>query len=208
MIYRRWERPGKILGLLLAASCLSLGGIGTSDRSNAMSSVSSDPVFDSFRGSLFEMAECSPEIDKGFFGLKLAGPATVRVDDFSAGGDAEPFARVLICGVFRVKGTEVSEFGRPQENIVLYAVDEANGKILSGTMSTGAHPVEVSALPTASDSADTVDRSAGSIRGYFNPNLVEYLDLPPRKAEYTVYASYGPYKSNAVRIRLAGTEDQ
>jgi hypothetical protein len=81
--------------------------------------------------------------------------------------------------------------------VLLVAVDAATQETFSGKMTAINNPV-----PPPDDIPPGGATEGLLIESYFNPNLVEVLDLPERSAEYIVYAVIGEIKSNTVRIRV------
>lgn len=164
-----------------------------------MSTTFSDPAFDEvIEGSLLSNA-CSPE-EPGpeFRGLLLAGPEVVTYEP----GDFDPitgaFARVVVCGTYRLDFSTLDLDGDFVESIVLMAVDEARRETFNGTMAT----VENALAPPDADAFEPGDFAGDVLTGYFNPNLAVVLDLPERPADYVVYAVLGPYESNRVPISV------
>lgn len=165
-----------------------------------MPTTFSDPAFaDVVQGSLLSNA-CSPEIEGGDFrGLRIAAPEVVTY----APGDFDPitgaFARVIVCGTYRLDFTTLGLNGDFVESIVLIAVDEARRETFSGRMVTVENRIPP---PDFGDGLEPADFAGDVITGYFNPNLAVVLGLPERPADYVVYAVLGPYESNRVRLSV------
>jgi hypothetical protein len=144
---------------------------------------------------------CSPVVDDDFRGIAIRGPAEVtygpRTEDPLFGG----FTKLIVCGLVRLPYPTLGLRGQWNEAVVLVAVDTrakqvfAGGLMPFGSPARRVDPLAKSDL-TASDFAGVVSGS------YFNPNIARDLNLPAREADYDVYATLGPYRSNVVHVKV------
>lgn len=178
---------------LLAGCTATMSG---GSKGNRMTTLYSDPVFDSVQPDSFNHFPCSPKPeDPEFRGILISGPEVVR---FSPDGDrlTGTFAVIPVCGsaTFDSAGIDLSE-------IVLLAVDTTTHKSFSGKIG---RPRNLTNASPAPGKAGLKGAQGASIlqRGYFNPNLTRVVSLPARAAEYEVFATLRDHKSNVIRIRV------
>jgi hypothetical protein len=160
-----------------------------------------DCDFGKTRG-MFLSDACSPVItDRGFRGIVINAPKEILPG--SGPGEGTGFHAFSI----PIFGTYVHNLGTPLDlkddvphSILWVAVNVGSNRTYSGKI---ARRGRKSTPPVREDDRLSPKDLAGrTITGYCNPNLAEILELPEEKAEYVVYATLGPYKSNAVRIRV------
>lgn len=160
----------------------------------------SDPVFEEVEASSLLSYRCSPEITKrDFRGIVLNGPGEVYYEPGLPDPLSGSFAKIIVCGTYQFKYDTLGLNGNFVESIVLVAVDVKSNQTYSGTM---AMPYNKTVVPDAVESMGLQhqDFKDDVITKYFNPNLAEVLKLPEHEADYFIYATLGPYKSNVVRV--------
>ena len=169
-----------------------------------MPTTFSDPAFDEVMEGTLLSSACSPAIEEdGFRGLRIAAPEVVTY----LPGDFNPitgaFARIVVCGTYRLEFSTLGLDGDFVESIVLVAVDEGRRETFNGRMVTVQNRIPP---PPRPDGLTPADFAGDVITGYFNPNLAVVLDLPEQPADYVVYAVLGPYESNRVSISVREAE--
>jgi hypothetical protein len=167
-----------------------------------MATSYSNPAFAEVEPDSFSEELCTPEIVEGFEGLALAAPETVFYDAGQENPLTGAFADIIVCGVVSLPYDTQGLEDVFLYSIILTAIDQATRKKYTGQLSqTGTSETDDPTL----DSRVPMEIAEGEeivITDYFNPNLTLLLDLPEQDAEYLVYATVGPYKSNQVRIRV------
>jgi hypothetical protein len=143
---------------------------------------------------------CTPRVSDEFRGLALAAPSEVRFGpgtrDHLRGG----FAPVIVAGVCCLEYQELGLHGNWNEAIVFVATDVRSKQVYSGRMLPFGSPA---VLGDTLPSGVTHDDFAGAIiTTCFNPNLARDIGLPEAEAEYDVYATLGPYRSNVVHVKV------
>jgi len=166
------------------------GGTPVADASNQ-----TDERFARFEGDLFEEWEGTPEVDPMFRGLKIAGPKNVLISESWPGAEDGIFGPLVIAGTYMVGDELPAEIGRPEDEIVLVAIDQQSNEAFSSDMGGEGDPAE------PPEGFEQGEPEAGVVtQGYFNPNLFEFLHLPFKETKYVVYATLGPHRSNALEI--------
>ncbi|GAB4229327.1 MAG: hypothetical protein OHK0028_03370 [Deltaproteobacteria bacterium] len=144
--------------------------------------------------------DCSPEIaDREFRGIVINAPKNVTVGERGAPPWSASALFVPLCGTYvHSLGVDIGLRTDFAKSIVGVAVDAKTHRTFSGKIMVD----ESSRRPDPSPEKklSPKEMEGRTIRGYFNANLGESLDLPDREAEYIVYATLGPYKSNVLRI--------
>ena len=186
--------------LILAVGC---GGNGSQNKEtgNTMDkwTVREECDFARLKTGPLEENTCSPRIEaQDFIGIAINAPEEVFYEPGETVEGTMFFADVRICGTTCFGYDFMGLKGRLQGQILLVAVDAKTQETWSGKMVTVRNPVP---------RPEGMEQGGGPTEGllmetYFNPNLVETLELPERPAEYIVYAVLGEYKSNTVRIRV------
>lgn len=154
---------------------------------NVTTTQCDDESFIGFGGRMFSRWICTPEVDREFRGLKLAGPADFTFSD--------PGGQLTLAGIYVVGSELPLEFGNVVQHLLIVAIDEASKREFESTM--------VRDAPRFDDDPPEGPPPDGLvIKGYFNPDLLKILELPASDATYVVYAALGPHRSNAIRIQV------
>jgi hypothetical protein len=149
---------------------------------------------------------CSPRItDYEFRGILINAPETVCFDESTREPLTGSFAKIIIAGAYRFKYDTLGLNGRFLESILLVAVDSTTHKVYSGKLRVFETPARQQ-YKLADDGLSEDDFEDYIITEYFNPDISTALSLPPAEAQYVVYATLGPYKSNAVSINVRRKE--
>lgn len=142
---------------------------------------------------------CSPmPPGAAFKGILIDAPTEVAFKKGQRFGRSGAFARVPICGFYRLSPASPPKPGTILEAMKLVAVDLETGQRYVGAMidPDPAEPPPPRPAPSRAALANV------TVSGYFNPNLVEYVPLPARPAAYQVHVELDDMKSNTVKIRL------
>ncbi len=200
----RWmHKPAIIFILLLPFLMAGCGGAKEKERGTGeiMEKWHIDQPCDFAKldTDLMSQNPCSPVIDDpDFLGIVINAAADVFYDPGETVEGSLAFADARICGTVAVDYGFQGLRGEVTEEILLVAVNAATQETWSGKMEPIANP-EQRPENLGGDGGPT---EGLIVESYFNPNLVETLDLPEKPAEYIIYAVLGEYKSNTVRIRL------
>lgn len=145
---------------------------------------------------------CSPEVDADFRGIKIDAPKEV----FFGPGTEDPlfggFTKLIVAGVCKLQYPTLGLRGEWNKAIVFVATDTRSRKVFSGRMvpfGSPAAPLD----PLEEGDLKPEDYADWVVGSYFNPNLVRDLNLPEKEAEYDVFATLGPYKSNVVHVKVS-----
>ena len=200
---RRMHKLAVIFILLLPLLLLGCGGVKEKERGTGeiMDKWHIDQACDFAKldTDLMSQNPCSPVIDDpDFLGMVIHAAQEVFYDPGESVEGSLAFADVRICGTVAVDFGFQGLGGEVTEEILLVVVDAKSQETWSGKMEPIANP-EQRPVDLGGDAGPT---EGLIVESYFNPNLVETLDLPEKPAEYIVYAVLGEYKSNTVRIRL------
>lgn len=186
--------------LVLAAGC---GNDGAQEKGTALTMkkwhIDQQCDFERLETGLMNRNACSPVIDDATFqGIVIHAPATVLYRPGEPVEGSEAFADVRVCGTCCVSYSYLGLDGEVTAEILLVAVEAKTQQTWSGKMV----PIRNPEPRPGNLGGEPVETEGMLIESYFNPNLVETLDLPETPAEYIVYAVLGQYKSNTVRIRV------
>lgn len=145
---------------------------------------------------------CSPVVDAAFRGIKIDGPKEVffgpGTEDLLFGG----FTKMIVAGVCKLEYQTLGLRGEWNQAIVLVATDTRTRKVFSGRMMPFGSPAEP-LDPLEGGDLKPEDYAGLVVGSYFNPNLARDLNLPEKEAEYDVFATLGPYKSNVVHVKVS-----
>ncbi|AUX43429.1 uncharacterized protein SOCE26_048770 [Sorangium cellulosum] len=141
-----------------------------------------------------ESNECTPQIDGfDFEGLLINTPEEVVFE--GAGNLSRAGGRFVLCGACRFKQSFMNLRGHFVDQILFVAVNARTHEAYSGKLETVPNAIP---SPDPDDGLDP-DMLIGEV---FNPDLGELLGLPAEEAEYIVYATIGPYRSNTLTTRV------
>ena len=142
-------------------------------------------------------SSCSPQqTDPNWHGILIRAPRQVRFKKNEVVGDTGAFAAVPICGYVCTP----IRVDLPPEPLKLVAVDTKTKKVYSGSVfdiERGTEEPPPASAPLTEEEAEGM-----SVGEYFNPNLVDFVQLPRASATYEVHVEFRAFKSNAVLIEL------
>jgi hypothetical protein len=135
--------------------------------------------------------ECTPDLEKGFIGMRIAAPQAVQL-----GSDL--FA---VCGTYRFSAEFTYSYTSITRAVVIVAVDAATGRPYARSLAddTGGDRAPVR-RETPHQDPDWMENHR--VRRYFNIDLLRYLDLPRVDATYFLYALIEDHVSNVVSVRV------
>lgn len=150
--------------------------------------------------------KCSPKIpDPNFFGILINAPSVVSFCQNARDPLTGSSLKIVIAGMYRLKHDTAGLCGKFHSAVLLVAENVHTHEVYTGRMGSFGSPareeyrLEDEGL-TPDDFKDVV------VTEYFNPDLASVLMLPEIEAEYIVYATLGPYTSNATRIKVVKSE--
>jgi hypothetical protein len=138
-----------------------------------------------------EKNHCSP-IDPGFnwYGIIIVGPEEVFIHTVE--GDIF----IPICGFYQIKSDKLIKADPIKINIRL----EGEDKIFYGFLiKSREHTVLPHSYSYEIKPEDVKDQIS---LGYFNPDLLKYVDFPLITGIYEVFVEYGGMRSNTVTIKI------
>ena len=142
---------------------------------------------------------CSPPAPLSTWrGVVVRAPARILFKRGEKVGPNGAFAAIPICGYFRVDVQLGSK-----EPMTLVAVARASGKVFSGPIVETDPGLMIP--PPAAPPLTEEDVKGTASGGYFNPNLVDFVPLPPGPGTYDVHVEFRQFKSNVVTIELVET---
>ncbi len=152
-------------------------------------------------GEVFLDNECSPIIfGDTFKGIVINMPK----EHYYIVGQIMPFGGFTylpVCGAYQVGNGELPG-RRIEDALLLVAVDTKTKEVYSGRFRLpGVEvPMPEKFRKQIDDQPDPPGTYVGG--GNFNYNLTEVVNLPERPAEYIVYVTAGPYKSNVRTVKI------
>lgn len=145
-------------------------------------------------GPLLESNECTPRIDGfDFEGLLINLPEEVVYD--GNGSLSRAGGKLILAGACRFKQNFLNLHGSFVDHILFVAVNARTHQTYASKLET---------VPNAIPGPDPDDglEPAMLVGEVFNPDLGDLLRLPAEEAEYIVYATIGPHRSNALTTRV------
>jgi hypothetical protein len=142
---------------------------------------------------------CTPTVPDDFVGIRIDAPQEVRY----APGGRDPidgtFTAIVICGVYCVEAAKVAHHPDPKRAMVVTAIGAATRQAFSSALAPNV------SMPPPKDETPPDPKGYEGVawQGYFNFNLLEYLDLPERPATYTVFVTLDEYRSNVVTVKVS-----
>lgn len=146
-------------------------------------------TFQSIELDTFERSACSPELDDGFRGIRIAGPRSVT-------GNSD--ARLPLCGTYRVGARFLNQFYSMANEIVVVAVDAVTHVPRATNLLQEGYVASPSRFDETDRNFDTV-----ALTGWFNLDLFGWMkDLPRSAARYHIFATIGDVTSNVVTTEI------
>lgn len=144
---------------------------------------------------------CSPFVgDPEWAGVIIQAPEVVLFEKTSISRkdclNHESFAVVPLCGFYSLPVTG----GKTTEPMTIVAEDIKSRKVYRGIVHEE-DPNPIVPPPTTAPK-DPKMREGVFTESYFNPNLVDFVDIPHVPAVYNVHIEFWGYKSNTVTIEL------
>ena len=157
--------------------------------------------FDAIQPGSMSINPCTPEVADDFRGIQINAPAEVLFGPGTEERMFGGFTKLIVAGFCQLEYPTLGLRGRWNDAIVLVATDAATREVWSGRLArfgTRAPPRD-----PLKDSPVKPEDYSGAVMGTpFNPNIVNDLALPAREADYDVYATLGPYRSNVVHVKV------
>ena len=152
-------------------------------------------------GEVFLNNECSPII----FGRKHKGIViNMPKEHYFSVGNTMPFGGFTylpVCGSYRVANGELPG-RRIEDALLLVAVDTKTKEVYSGRFKLPGVELPMPEAFRQQGNHKTYPPGTYVGGGNFNYNLAEVVNLPERPAEYIVYVTAGPYKSNVRTVKI------
>ena len=148
-------------------------------------------------------SSCTPEIESDFVGIKINTPESVIWTAADRDDVTEAFARAMVCGIYRLPSIDIVDTDGFNLTASVIATDIQTHQSYAAKM--------VPDMPLLEDPEPhrpTDEELAGQYEtGYFNVNMLDYLELPEKAADYNVFVVFGSSKSNVNRLSLAPASD-
>jgi hypothetical protein len=155
-----------------------------------------DMNFDQVPLNSREKTNCSPTGPAlPWKGLVIVAPEVVTFESDQVVTDKS--VSLPVCGYYRVDLEKLLE----GKALALVAVDTATKEEYRGDMLDNDEGI-MAPEPEESEPLTASNVEGMSTASYFNPDLFHYIDLPKQDAVYEVYAEYGGYTSNVVRVKV------
>ncbi|MBU3004972.1 hypothetical protein [Paraglaciecola arctica] len=142
---------------------------------------------------------CSPDIStqSDFIGVAINVPTEV---EFEAAKPAEDgsFTVIPICGFYQLDLAELSK----DSVIQLFAMNVETQQVYRGNLIEEDAGTE-EPMPFDEPELQPQDLEGQLLSAYFNPNLVQYVDLPIAEATYKILVQIGQVKSNVVEVKIS-----
>jgi hypothetical protein len=134
---------------------------------------------------------CSPdEPDFDWYGILINGPQTVIINR----DDEKKF--IPICGFYQIETRNLVDSDPMKINVI----QDENEQLFSGfIVKRTPHPIKPNPNIPKINPEDVQDQIS---LGYFNPNLLNYVDFPLFDGFYEVFVEYGGMKSNTITIEI------
>lgn len=134
---------------------------------------------------------CSPEEPEAdWCGILINGPQKIILNHI----DEEIF--IPICGFYQIETANLLDSKPITLNVMLEGRDE----IYSGFSIESSQDLEIPKPQISKLKPEDVKDELSL--GYFNPDLLEYVDMPITNGVYKVFVEYGNRKSNIITISL------
>jgi hypothetical protein len=200
------KKSSQLLAVLFVASLAAMTACevppgpskpGPVEKGNTM--AIKDDMFEKIQVGELGPNACSPRpADASFKGILINAPSEVSYKKGQRIGRRGVFARVPVCGYYRLGVPSPPRGVTILEAMNLVAVDVDTGQRYAGPMMDP----DPSEPPPAREPLPKALVANITVSGYFNPNLAEYVALPAKPATYEVHVELDNMKSNVVKIKL------
>jgi hypothetical protein len=204
-------KPAQLLIVLFGASLAAMAACevqpgpsksGPVEKGNMM--ATRNDMFEKIQVGELSPNACSPQpTDAAFKGILINAPSEVSYKKGQRIGRRGVFARVPVCGYYRLGVPSPPRRGTILEAMTLVAVDVDTGRRYAGPMMDP----DPSVPPPAREPLPKAVVANITVSGYFNPNLAEYAPLPAKPATYEVHVELDNMKSNVMKIKLVEAGD-
>jgi hypothetical protein len=159
-----------------------------------------DKLFDDVELNASVSNRCTPPEPEDFdwVGILIRAPRRVTFTPGKTFGISNVFARIPICGFYMYPVT----LKTPSRDEAMKCVvkDQETGVVYQGVVRDMS--IDDPAPDPEPAEIDPKDLEGLVSGGYFNLNLAEQVQLPPRPCRYLVYVEGGGYRSNVVSIEI------
>ena len=146
--------------------------------------------------------DCTPKIESDFVGIRINAPGSVTYIPGAKDPVTGSFARLMICGIYRLELPVLAQTKGFRKVATLAAVATDTHQTFTGGMMHD-HPD----TPNPNPSKFSPEELKGFHEtGYFNVNVLDYLHLPERPGEYQIFVTFTEYTSNVVTVTLKKPE--
>lgn len=161
----------------------------------------SDEVFAEVEAGNGNENDCTPQVGDDFVGLKINAPKVVFYIPGVRHSITDAFAKMMICGVYQVEAEAVDQLGGIKQAITVSAIDVVSHTPYVSKLGAPKWMDAVSDPPPPRALPPQPNRTRFYM-GFFNENVLDYLDLPEKPGTYQVFVSLLKYKSNVVTVTL------
>lgn len=141
---------------------------------------------------------CTPKITEDFIGIRINTPEKVTWSAADKDPVSGAFARVMLCGIYRLPAAEIVDTKGFYLSASLVATNVKTHQNYIKLLQTVSHYIEDPAPPEFS--AKELENVYET--GYFNINILEVLELPDQAGEYLVFITFKSFQSNRQTIVL------
>lgn len=160
-----------------------------------------DEVFASVEPGNGNENDCTPQVGDDFVGLKINAPKMVYYTPGVRHSITDAFAKMMICGVYQVEAEAVENLGGIKQATTLSAIDVVSHTPYVSKLGAPKWMDIVTDPPLPRRPSEHPNR-VKFYMGFFNENVLDYLDLPEKPGTYQVFVTLLKYKSNVVTITL------
>jgi hypothetical protein len=159
----------------------------------------SDEMFETVQVGSLGPNPCSPkEPDPSFRGILINAPKQVYFKKGQRIGRLGAFALIQVCGYYHLNVPSPPKYDNIIEAMTLVAINIETQKRYAGPMMKP----DTAAPPPSREPPSREEVANISVAGYFNPNLADYVSLPPEPGTYDIHVELDEMKSNVIRIEL------
>ena len=142
--------------------------------------------------------DCTPRIEEDFIGIRINAPEVIGYTPGVGDRTTGAFVNAILCGIYRFESAFLVETTGFKKAATLVAVDRKTHQSYTAKM-VHDHPD----IPNPDPPQFPRQMLEGVYEtGYFNINILDFLELPERPATYDVFVTIHQHISNIVTFTL------